>query len=114
MTFHNKFVDSPISLTYKEINSVIATPLNEPVQISITVLAYPVNVTFQWNFKPNDSKWMLISSTDERFSVTNTGLLSVLTVRKFEFNLQGNYRVNAWNRQAYIKMFRFKLLPEGQ
>ena len=108
------FVDSPISLTYKDIHSVIVTPLHEPVQISLAVLAYPVNVSFQWYFKPDESEWMLINSTDDRFSAKTSGLLSVLTVRKFEFNLQGNYRVSVWNRIADKKMFSFKLHPEGQ
>ena len=107
------FPDSPVSLTYKESNSTIAAPLHQEVQIPITVMAYPVNVSFQWYFKPADNDWMMINSTDDEFSVENTGLQSVLSVY-FELKLQGKYRVDVWNSITDVKMFNYSLRPEGK
>ena len=107
------FLDSPMSLTYKQSNSTIVAPLHKPVNISMTVKAYPVNVSFQWYFKSKDSDWMLINSSDVRFSVKNTFLQSVLTINRFNLKLQGNYRVNVWNYITDIKMFSYTLRREG-
>ena len=108
------FPDSPISLTYKDSDSTIAAPIHQEVEIPITVQAYPVNVSFQWFFKPADHDWMMLNSSDNRFSVRNTGLKSVLTINRFNLNLQGNYRVNVLNRISDIKMFSYTLRPEGK
>ena len=99
---------------YKKSNSTIATPLHQSVPIFISVMANPANVSFQWYFKPEDTDWMMINSTDDRFSVKNTGLRSVLTVKKFELKLQGKYKVNVWNRITDIKMFSYTLRPDGK
>ena len=99
---------------YKKSNCTIAAPLHQLVQIPITVMAYPVNVSFQWYFKLENSDWMKINSTDDRFDFRNTGLKSVLTVKSFELQLQGNYRVNVWNYITDIKMFNYTLRPEGK
>ena len=77
-------------------------------------MANPVNVYFQWYFKPENSDWMMINSSDERFIVKNIGLTSVLTIKRFDLKLQGNYRVNAWNSITDTKMFNFLLRPEGK
>ena len=108
------FLDSPISQTYKETNSIIAAPLHQQVNVSITVIANPANVSFQWYFKPKNSDWMMINSTDDRFSVRNTGLRSVLIVKNFELELQGKYRVNVYNSITDIKMFNYSLRPGGK
>ena len=107
------FLDSPMRLTYKQSNSTIVEPLDKSVNISITVKAYPANVSFQWYYKPENSDWIMINSSDDRFSVTNTRLRSVLTINRFNFNLQGNYRVNVWNYITDIKMFSYTLRREG-
>ena len=78
------------------------------------MIANPVNVSFQWYFKPENTDWMMINSSDDRFDVGNTGLRSVLTVKSFHLKLQGKYRVNVWNHIKDIKMFIYTLRPEGK
>ena len=101
-------------MTYIKSNSTIAAPLHQSVRIFITVMANPTNVSFQWYFKPKNSDWMMIHSTDDRFSVRNAKMSSLLTVKSFEHKLQGNYRVNVWNYVTDTKKFIYTLRPEGK
>ena len=107
------FTDSPVSLSYRQDESTIVSPLYCLVHVPIEVIiAYPRTVSFQWYF--NDSgRWMSVSASDDRFNITKQGMNSILTINKLYLNLTGAYRVEASNGIRSAKVYGFIVRPEG-
>ena len=107
------FTDSPVSLGYRQDESTIFSPLYLPVHIPIEVIAYPRTVNFQWYFNESGKGWVSLNASDDRFSITEQGMNSTLTINKLYLNLTGDYRVETSNGIKSTKVYRFTVLPEG-
>ena len=108
------FTDSPVSLSYRQDESTIFSPLYRPVHIPIEVIAYPRTVSFQWLFNDSGKGWVSVNASDDQFSITEQGMNSTLTINKLYLNLTGDYRVEASNGIKSAKVYRFTVLPEGK
>ena len=106
------FSDAPFSQTYKLKESILASPLHNPVNLSLDVLANPRNVSFKWYFKPADTDWELINTSDI-YTVNNQGMRSELIINKFALNLTGHYRLDASNGINGVKQFNFTVKAQG-
>ena len=105
--------DAPFSLTYRINESTRASPFDKPVRLSVDVLAYPRTVSFKWYFKPADTDWELISTSDI-YTINNQGMRSELIINKFALNLTGRYRLDASNGINGVKQFNFTVKTQGQ
>ena len=106
------FTDSPVSLSYRQDESIIFSPLYRPVHIPIEVIAYPRTVSFQWYFR-DSGRWMSVNASDPRFNITGQGMNSILTINKLYLNLTGDYRVETSNGIRSAKLYVFTVQPEG-
>ena len=106
------FSDAPFSQTYKLKESILASPLHKPVNLSVDVLANPRTVSFQWYFKPADPDWELISTSDI-YTINNQRMRSELIIDKFALNLTGRYRLDASNGINGVKQFNFTVKAQG-
>ena len=109
------FSDAPFSLIYRLNESTLAFPLHNPVRLSVDVLAYPSMVSFQWYFKPTETAWELITTSDiYTVSVINGGRTSVLTINEFTVRFSGQYRLDATNGVGPVKQFLYTVKPAGK
>ena len=106
------FTDSPFSLSYRQDQSTIFSPLYQPVHIPIAVTAYPRTLSFQWYFS-DSGRWMSVNASDDRFNITEQGMNSTLTINKLYLNLTGAYRVETSNGIRSAKVYGFTVRPEG-
>ena len=106
------FSDAPFSQTYKLKESMLASPLHKPVNLSVDVLANPRTVSFQWYFKPADTGWELVTAS-AIYTVNNQGMRSELIIHKFALNLTGRYRLDASNEINGVKQFNFTIKAQG-
>ena len=106
------FTDSPVSLSYRQDESTIVSPLYRLVHVPIEVIAYPRTVSFQWYFS-DSGRWMSVNASDRRFNITEQGMNSILTINKLYLNLTGDYRVEASNGIRSAKVYGFIVRPEG-
>ena len=107
------FTDSPVSLSYRQDESTIFSPLYLPVHIPIEVIAYPRIVSFQWYFNESGEEWVSVNASDRRFNIIEQGINSILTINKLYLNLTGDYRVKASNGIRSAKVYGFTVRPEG-
>ena len=106
--------DAPFSLTYRLNESTHASLLHKPVRLSVEVLANPRTVSFQWYFKPADTDWELITTSDVyTISVINAGKTSVLRINEFTVRFSGQYRLDANNGVGPVKQFLYTVKPAG-
>ena len=75
--------DSPQSLSYKKEQSIIAADLNKPTTINISMIAYPVDVTFHWSFGGMNKTWESVNETSGQYNITTIGLTSYLIITSF-------------------------------
>ena len=110
------FSDAPFSLTYRLNDSTHASPLEKPVRLSVDVLAYPRMVFFQWYFKPADTDWELITTSDIYIvnNINGQKTMSELIINKFTLNLTGYYRLDASNGVRGVKHFNFTVKVQGK
>ena len=106
------FTDSPVSLSYRQDESTIFSPLYRPVHIPIEVTAYPSTVSFQW-YLSDSGRWMSVNASDDRFNITEQGMNSTLTINKLYLNMIGDYRVETSNGIRNAKVYGFTVQPEG-
>ena len=107
------FSDAPFSQTYKLKESMLASPLHKPVNLSVDVLANPRTVSFQWYFMPADTDLELINTSDI-YTVNNQEIRSELIINQFALNLTGHYRLDASNGINGVKQFNFTVKAKGQ
>ena len=107
------FTDSPVSLSYRQEESTIFSPLYRPVHIPIEVTAYPRTVSFQWYFNDSGEGWVSVNSSDDRFNIIEQEMNSTLTINKLYLNLTGDYRVETSNGIRSLKVYGFTVRPEG-
>ena len=107
------FTDSPVSLSYRQDESTIFSPIYRPVHIKIEVIAYPRTVSFQWFFNDSVKGWVSVNASDDGFSITEQGMNSTLTINKLYLNLTGDYRVETSNGIRNAKVYGFNVQPEG-
>ena len=105
--------DSPTSLSYRQNESTIFSPLSHPVRILIEVIAYPRTVNFQWYFNTSTEGWVPINASDDKYTINHIVMTSTLTINNLQISLLGAYRVNVSNGIKSIKQFSYLVLPAG-
>ena len=106
--------DSPLSLTYDQQPSIIATKLGKPASLNITMIAFPADVTFHWFFNTSKNTWNLINTTTEGYNITNIGLKSYLFIANFQPEQAGHYKVFGNNSVKAGRGYKFELRPHSK
>ena len=107
--------DSPLSLSYKKEQSIIAAKLNKPTTINISMIAYPEDVTFHWSFGGMTKTWEPINETSVEYNITNIGLTSYLTITSFKpHHQEGFYLVYGQNSVLNRRNYEFLVQPHGK
>ena len=101
-------------MTYHRENSKIASELNNPVTIKISMIAHPAEVVFLWSFGGINRTWEPINKTSEEYNITNTGLTSYLTITSFKQHHEGFYKVSGNNFVRTGREYEFQVQSYGE
>ena len=88
--------------------------LNNPVTINISVIAYPVNVTFHWSFGGMTKTWEPVNETSGEYNITNIVLTSYLTITSFKPHQEGFYQFYGQNTVRVGRKYEFQLQPHSK